>query len=62
MLDKWRSFAVPIQKNKGDIQLALICRGIKLMSRIMKLREKVMKQRLRQETEISINQFCSRYL
>ena len=48
---------VPIYKNKGDIQNCANYRGIKLMSHTMKLWEKVIERRLRNENRISKNQF-----
>ena len=58
MPDVWRrSTLVPIYKNKGDIQNCANYRGIKLMSHTMKLWERVIERRLRQETHISENQF-----
>lgn len=48
---------VPIYKNKQDIQSCVSYRGIKLMSHMMKLWERVVKQRLRQGTSILENQF-----
>ena len=58
MPDAWRrSTLVPIYKNKGDIQNCANYRGIKLMSHTMKLWERVIERRLRQETHISENQF-----
>jgi hypothetical protein len=47
MLDEWRkSIVVPVYLNKGDIQSYNNYRGIKLMSHIMKLWERVIEQRL----------------
>ena len=58
MAEEWkRSILVPIYKNKGDIQSCTNYRGIKLMSHIMKLWERVIEQRLRGMTQISTNQF-----
>ena len=48
---------VPIYKNKGDVQNCMNYKGIKLMSHTMKLWERVIKHRLRQETRVSNNQF-----
>jgi len=51
MSDEWRrSTLIPIYKNRGDIQNCANYRGIKLMSRTMKLWEKVIERRLRKET------------
>ncbi|TQE00819.1 hypothetical protein C1H46_013614 [Malus baccata] len=58
MPNEWRkSTLVPIYKNKGDIQNCMNYRGIKLMSHTMKLWERVIEHRLRQETWVSDNQF-----
>ncbi|KAM1058137.1 hypothetical protein ACFX2A_032005 [Malus domestica] len=55
---EWRtSTLVPIYKNKGDVQNCMNYRGIKLMSHTMKLWERVIEHRLRQETRVSDNQF-----
>ena len=58
MPDEWRrSILVPIYKNKGDNQSCTNYRGIKLMSHIMKLWERVIEHRLRAITRVSMNQF-----
>ena len=58
MPNEWRtSTLVPIYKNKGDVQNCMNYRGIKLMSHTMKLWERVIEHRLRQETRVSDNQF-----
>jgi hypothetical protein len=58
MPNEWRkSTLVPIYKNKGDAQDCANYRGIKLMSHTMKLWERVIERRLRQEVTISENQF-----
>ncbi|KAM2221020.1 hypothetical protein ACFX1S_020148 [Malus domestica] len=58
MPTEWRkSTLVPIYKNKGDVQNCMNYRGIKLMSHTMKLWERVIEHRLRQETRVSENQF-----
>jgi len=58
MSDEWRrSTLIPIYKNKGDIQNCANYRGIKLMSHIMKLWERVIERRLRKETRVTDNQF-----
>ncbi|KAM1682632.1 hypothetical protein EV1_033564 [Malus domestica] len=58
MPNEWRkSTLVPIYKNKGDVQNCMNYRGIKLMSHTMKLWERVIEHRLRQETQVSDNQF-----
>ncbi|XP_028034911.1 uncharacterized protein LOC114246543 [Bombyx mandarina] len=51
------SALVPIYKNKGDVQDCGSYRGIKLMSHSMKVWEKVIEKRLRDESEITQNQF-----
>ncbi|KAJ8709706.1 hypothetical protein PYW08_009710 [Mythimna loreyi] len=56
--DEWcNSSLVPIFKNKGDVLECNNYRGIKLMSHTMKVWEKVIERRLREESEISQNQF-----
>ena len=56
--DEWcNSSLVPIFKNKGDVLDCNNYRGIKLMSHTMKVWEKVIERRLREESEISQNQF-----
>ena len=56
--DEWRnSFVVPISKEKGDVQDCNNYHGIKLMSHMMKVWERVIDQRLRMEVEISSQQF-----
>lgn len=58
MPDEWRdSILVPIYKEKGDIQDCANYRGIKLMSHTMKIWERIIDRRLRQETEIGAEQF-----
>ncbi|XP_026498876.1 uncharacterized protein LOC113402778 [Vanessa tameamea] len=47
------SSLVPIFKNKGDVQDCNNYRGIKLMSHTMKVWEKVIERRLREESEIT---------
>ena len=55
---EWReSFLVPIYKEKGDIQDCPNYRGIKLMSHTMKLWERIMDLRIREETSIGEEQF-----
>ena len=51
------SMLVPISKDKGDIQCCNNHREIKLMSYSMKLWERVIEQRVRCETSVSLNQF-----
>jgi hypothetical protein len=58
MPNSWRnSTLVPIYKNKGDIQECGNYRAIKLLPHTMKLWERVVDKRIRQETDISENQF-----
>ncbi|KAJ7971514.1 Retrovirus-related Pol polyprotein LINE-1 [Quillaja saponaria] len=52
-----KSTLIPIYKNKGDIQSCTNYRDIKLISHTMKLWERVIKRRLRNETLVSKNQF-----
>ncbi|KAG2640605.1 hypothetical protein PVAP13_2KG106416 [Panicum virgatum] len=54
MPEEWmRSILVPIFKNKGDIQSCTNYRGIKLMSHMMKLWERVIEHRLRRVTSVT---------
>ena len=56
--EEWKkSTLVPIYKGKGDIQDCGNYRGIKLMSHTMKVWERIIEGRLRQETVISEEQF-----
>lgn len=58
MPEDWRkSILVPIYKNKGDAQECGNYRGIKLMNHVMKLWERVLDARLRQEVEICGQQY-----
>ena len=58
MPEEWRnSTLVPLFKNKGDAQVCGNYRGIKLLSHTMKLWERVIEGRIRQETMIRENQF-----
>ena len=58
MPNKWRkSILVPIFKEKGDIQDCNNYRGIKLMSHTMKIWERIIERRLREETQIGEEQF-----
>jgi hypothetical protein len=58
MPDEWRqSILVPIFKNKGDVQSCINYQGIKQMSHIMKLWERIIKHRLRGVTNVTENQF-----
>ncbi|KAJ0183401.1 hypothetical protein K1T71_001377 [Dendrolimus kikuchii] len=52
-----QSYLVPIFKQKGDIQDCNNYRGIKLLSHTMKAWEKVIEDRLRKETEVTLSQF-----
>nr|XP_049695446.1 uncharacterized protein LOC126054299 [Helicoverpa armigera] len=56
--DEWcNSYLVPIFKNKGDVLDCNNYRGIKLISHSMKVWEKIIERRLREESDISRNQF-----
>ena len=56
--NEWRdSVIVPIYKEKGDIQDCGNYRGIKLMSHSIKVWERIIETRLRNETEIGEEQF-----
>ena len=58
MPEEWReSIMVPIFKEKGDIQKCKNYRGIKLTSHTLKIFERVLDKRLREETEIRDEQF-----
>ena len=58
MPNEWRKVAlVPIYKNKGDNQDFSNYRGIKLMSHIIKLWERVIEIHVRRCTSILKNQF-----
>ena len=58
MPDEWRrSVLVSLCKGKGDIKERGTCRGIKLMSRTMKLWERVIEARTRKEVTIAEQQF-----
>ena len=48
---------IPIYKEKGDIQDCGNYRGIKLMSQTMKLWERIIEKRLREETTVGEEQF-----
>ena len=55
---EWRdSVIIPIYKEKGDIQGCGNYRGIKLMSHTMKIWERIIGRRLREETTIGDEQF-----
>ena len=55
--ERKKSILIPIYKNKGDIQNYANYKGIKLMSHTMKLRKRVIKNRVRAENLVSNNQF-----
>ncbi|KAI5100996.1 gastrula zinc finger protein XlCGF28.1-like [Silurus meridionalis] len=58
MPEEWRrSVLVPIFKNKGDVQTCSNYRGIKLISHTIKLWERVVKARLREEVSICEQQY-----
>ena len=58
MPKEWRSSVViPIYKNKGDAQECENYRGIKLLSHIIKLWERVIDQRLHKIVQVRENQF-----
>ena len=58
MPNEWRkSTVVPLYKNKDDIQSYSNYRGIKFICHTMKLWERVIEHRLRQNVIISENQF-----
>ena len=58
MPNEWRkSTLIPIFKGKGDVQVCANYRGIKLTSHTLKIWEKVIDRRLRQEITIGEQQF-----
>nr|QIA97904.1 hypothetical protein AP_R.00g000040-v1.0.a3 [Amaranthus palmeri] len=58
MPEEWRSSTIiPLFKNKGDAQECGNYRGIKLLSHTMKLWERVIERKIRQEAVIRENQF-----
>ena len=58
MPDAWRdTVIVPIFKDKGDIQDCGNYRGIKLMSHTMKIWERIIERRIREETTVGEEQF-----
>ena len=58
MPEEWRrSVLIPIYKNKGDAQCCGNYRGIKLMSRTMKVWERIIETRLKDRVEISKQQY-----
>ena len=58
MPEEWRrSVLIPIYKNKGDAQCCGNYRGIKLMSHIMKVWERIIEARLKDRVEINKEQY-----
>ena len=58
MPEEWRnSTLVPIYKQKGDVQDCSNYRGIKLLSHTMKIWERIIDRRLRDQVEIGDEQF-----
>ena len=58
MPEEWRkSVLVPIYKNKGETLECGNCRGIKLMSHTMKMWERVIDNRLREQVQICEQQY-----
>ena len=58
MPEEWRiSTLIPLYKNKGDVQVCGNYREIKLLSHTMKLWERVIEGRIRQDMVIRENQF-----
>ena len=58
MPEEWRdSVIVPIFKDKGDIQDCGNYRGIKMISHTMKIWERIIDRRLREEISIEEEQF-----
>ena len=58
MPEEWRdSIIIPIYKEKGDIQECGNYRGIKLLSHTMKVWERIIERRIRDETTIGEEQF-----
>ena len=58
MPDEWRmSVLVPLYKGKGDIKECGNYRGIKLMSHIIKLWERIIEARIKKEVTIAEQQF-----
>jgi len=58
MPNEWRtSTVIPLYKHKGDVQYCNNYRGIKPLSHMMKLWERVIEGRLRKEISILDNQF-----
>ncbi|XP_072395356.1 uncharacterized protein [Diabrotica undecimpunctata] len=58
MLDEWRSsILISVYKNKGTMQQCTNYRTIKLLNHTMKIWNRVIGRIIREETEISENQF-----
>ena len=58
MPEEWRdSVLIPIFKNKGDVQSCSNYRGIKLISHTMKLWERIVEKRLRNDLKFSNQQY-----
>ena len=58
MPEEWRSSTlIPLYKNKGEAQVRRNYRGLKLHSHTMKLWERVIEKRIRQEAGIREHQF-----
>ena len=57
MPEEWRSVLIPIYKNKRDAQCCGNYRGIKLISHIMKVWERIIEARQRDRVEISKQQY-----
>ena len=55
--ERRNTILIPLYKNRGDTQVCGNYRGIKLLSHTMKLWERVIETRIRQETMIRENQF-----
>ena len=55
--ERKNNILVPLFKNKGDAQVCGNYKGIKLLSHTIKLWERVIKRRIRQQTVIIENQF-----
>ena len=55
--ERKNNILVPLFKNKGDAQVCGNYKGIKLLSHTIKLWERVIKRRIKQEMVIRENQF-----
>ncbi|XP_065322098.1 uncharacterized protein LOC135929442 [Gordionus sp. m RMFG-2023] len=61
--NQWRaSTIIPLFKGKGDPQECGNYRGIKLTCHSLKLMERILVTRLKNEVKISANQFCGRQI